>query len=694
MILGTAAYMAPEQAKGKALDKRADIWAFGCVLFEMLTGRPAFKGESSSELLAAVIMSEPDVGSLPAGVPPHIKRLMARCLEKDPRQRLRDIGEARIALATPAVADTVGSVRPARSMLSAGAWVAGGALAGAALVWLAIGRTPPTLTSGVPEFSLKRLTELPGAESHPDISPDGRQILFSSAAAGNRDVYLLRVGGAQPINLTPKSEADDEQATFSPDGERIAFRSDREGGGIFVMGATGESVRRVTSDGFDPAWSPDGKLLAYSTEAVVDPYARSTRAQLWTVDIGSGKTSKLLEGDAVQPTWSPDGRRIAYWANTGGQRDIWIVDAAGGTPVAVTQDAATDWSPEWSPDGAWLYFASDRGGTMNLWRIAIERGSGSAGGAPQAITNSFTGIGYARFAADAQRLAVMAHSRSYELAMSSFDAAGGGKVGAETAVRSPSLGWCSASPSADWLACTSRGAHEDIVLMRPDGSETVRLTDDAAKDRAPTWSRDGARVGFMSSRTGEWELWSVRRDGSDLRQMTDLRADVNFAVWSPDGKQAVATSSTRPPTGLWLFDTSATATRQNARFFKSTQPEAFVAESWSPDGRFIAGFLQDSGGHPRTFALWEVATGTVRPLKVSPPRGWTFFYVTGGWLPDSRRFLVMSERGLALVDITTGDATPIQVKPGTRFDVIAGGRTLMAERLLYDADVWLMEVKR
>ena len=156
----------------------------------------------------------------------------------------------------------------------------------------------------------------------------------------------------------------------------------------------------------------------------------------------------------------------------------------GGTPIAVTQDAATDWSPEWSPDGAWLYFSSDRGGTMNIWRVAIDRRSGSAGGAPQAITSSFTGIGYARFAADERRLAVMAYSRSYELSLAPFDATAG-KVGPEAPVRSPSLGWCSPSPQGDWLACTSRGAQEDIVLMRPDGSETVRLTDDPAKDRNP-----------------------------------------------------------------------------------------------------------------------------------------------------------------------------------------------------------------
>jgi Tol biopolymer transport system component len=451
-------------------------------------------------------------------------------------------------------------------------------------------------------------------------------------------------------------------------------------------------VRRLTTSGFDPAWSPDGRTLAYSTEGVADPYARNTRAALWVVDVSSGKSRKLIDGDAVQPAWSRDGGRIAYWANTGGQRDLWTVDANGGTPVAVTTDAATDWSPEWSPDGEWLYFSSDRGGTTNLWRIAIDPRTGSPRGAPQAITSSLTGIGYARFAADQRRIAVMAYSRSYELSLAPFDPSGAGKIGATAAVRSPSLGWCSPSPAGDWLACTSRGAREDIVLMRPDGSDTVRLMDDAWKDRNPTWSPDGTRIGFMSGRSGEWELWSVRTDGSDLRQMTDLKADLSIAVWSADGKQAMSSASTRPPSGVWIFDASTMATRQTAKFFKNPLPQPFSAESWSPDGKLIAGSLLDVGGNPRTVAVWEVSTGTVRPLNVPLPAFVEF--TVAGWFPDSRRLLVRSGNGLALVDSATGTWTAVSVPSGSKYYLAGAGRALMVERATVDADVWLMEIKR
>ncbi len=663
----------------------------------MLTGQRVFSGESSSELLAAVIMKEPDLAALPATIPANTRRLILRCLEKDPRQRLRDIGEARVALSAPALPDppAVGTGSPS-SLLKVAAGVAGGIALGAALVWLLPGRTAAVPAAWLPEFSLRRLTELPGPELQPDISPDGRQVVFASDASGNRDVYLLRVGGARPINLTSSSPTDDEQATFSPDGERIAFRSEREGGGIFVMGATGESVRRVTTAGFDPSWSPDGKSLAYSTEPVVDPYARNVRAELWTADLSTGQSSKLLDGDAVQPSWSPDGTRIAYWANAGGQRDIWTVDARGGTPVAVTKDAATDWSPEWSPDGAWLYFSSDRGGSMNLWRVGIDQRSGSPAGAPQAITSSLTGIGYARFSADQRRIAIMADISNRELSLAPFDSSGG-KVGPEAAVRSPSLGWCSASPAGDWLACTSRGAQEDIVLMRPDGSETVRLMDDAPKDRNPTWSPDGTRVSFMSTRSGEWELWTVRKDGSDLRQVTDLRSDIAMAVWSPDGRQMVTSASTRPPTGIWIFDPATTATGQTAAFFKNPLPQSFFAESWSPDGNLIAGSLQDSSGLARGVAVWDIASRTVRPLNVPPPATSSRIggFAVAGWLPDSRRILTASGTALALVDVVTGKWNAVQVREGaSRYHLVNEGRTLMIERTASDADVWLMEIKR
>ncbi len=188
-----------------------------------------------------------------------------------------------------------------------------------------------------------QLTTEVGWEFFPSLSPDGKLLVYAGRAAGNWDIYLLRVGGERAMNLTEDDSADDTQPAFSPDGERIAFRSDREGGGIFLMGATGESVRRLTDFGYNPAWSPNGREIVCATEGIEDdPYSRFTTSQLWVMNTVTGeKRSVVTEMDAVQPHWSPNGHRIAFWGADGQtkQRDIWTLPAGGGEAIPVTNDA-------------------------------------------------------------------------------------------------------------------------------------------------------------------------------------------------------------------------------------------------------------------------------------------------------------------------------------------------------------------
>ena len=202
-----------------------------------------------------------------------------------------------------------------------------------------------------------RMTSQRGQELFPSLSPDVRSLVYQNRASGNWDIYSLRVGGERETNLTEDSPEGDYQPSFSADGELVAFRSDREGGGIFVMGATGENVRRLTDFGFNPAWSPDGGEIVFAAESVVaSPESRDSRSELWAVDVETEVTRRIFEGDAVQPNWSPNGHRIAYWMQMAGQRDIWTIRADGTGPVAVTADAPLDWNPVWSPDGNYLYF--------------------------------------------------------------------------------------------------------------------------------------------------------------------------------------------------------------------------------------------------------------------------------------------------------------------------------------------------
>jgi serine/threonine protein kinase len=698
-VLGTVGYMAPEQVRGEPADARSDIFALGATLYEMLTARRAFSRGSAVETMNAILKEDPPeiAPDLSASIPGALQAILARCLEKRPEDRFHSAHDLALALqAAGSGRATTSGVEPVVRQRSPRLAVATGLaafLVGAIAVALALTKRPDV--SSPPVMSLRQLTDLPGAEINPDISPDGRQILYASEASGNADLYLLRVGGGRAINLTQGSPVEDVQGSFSPDGEHIAFRSSREGGGLFVMGATGESVKRATASGYDPSWSPDGTMLAFATEGVRDAYSRITASELWTVHLESGKTTKLpTGGDAVQPAWSPGGARIAYWSNTLGQRDIRTIPAAGGSPVAVTNDPATDWAPEWSPDGKWLYFVSDRGGSPNLWRVGIDEQSGATRGNPEAITNGIRPLASARFSRDGSRMAVAGFERTFELSLYTFNPAKPDKPAPKNVIRSASLGWCSLSRDATWLACTARSGQEDLVLLRSDGSETRRLTDDPFKDRIPAWSPDGRTLAFMSTRSGGWELWAIEADGSGLRQLTDLKQRIAWAVWSPDRTQIALPTNTRNPR-VWFIDSARTTTplsRQELSAVGDVEDAAYSGtDTWSSDGTLIAGGMANRDGDPVAIGVYDARTRTLRhrfelPLLRSSSLDVTF-------VPGTHLLLAYLPAGLSLVDADTGAVrTILPLVPPFESRISADGRTLLVERPGLESDLWLMEM--
>src|SRR4030095_14811981 len=169
----------------------------------------------------------------------------------------------------------------------------------------------------------------------PTLSPDGNTVAYSVRVKDSWDIYSQRVGGRNATSLINDPQRDEGAPGFSPDGSLIAFHVSSGNGGIFVAGATGESVRRLTDVGFDPAWSPDAKQIAFATEEITDPSARMGDSALYVVAAAGGTPRRVVEGDGVQPSWSPSRERLVYWSNTGGQRDIYTVAATGGTRVAV-----------------------------------------------------------------------------------------------------------------------------------------------------------------------------------------------------------------------------------------------------------------------------------------------------------------------------------------------------------------------
>ena len=536
-----------------------------------------------------------------------------------------------------------------------------------------------------------QITDLPGLESQPSLSPDGRSLLYVGDARGNDDVYLLRIGGRKPINLTEDSPVDDSAPAFSPDGSQIAFRSERKGGGIFVMGATGESVRRVTDYGYDPAWSPDGQELVVATEPLRDPMSRMGGSQLWAVR-ATGEGKRLIsEGDGMGPKWSPDGRFIAYWGvrPESWQRDLWTVAADGSGAkkgaFALTDDASIDWGVEWSPDGRFLYFSSNRGGTMNLLRLPIDPRSGAAQGAPEPVTTPAAWAGGVSFAKDGRQFAFGTRDRRADAWKVAFDPDREALVGRPLPIlRGQPLQELDWSPDGTSLAFARRGLPwESLGVVRADGSGYSLLTDASFQHRALHWSPDGQRIAFQSQRGGVPQVWVMRPDGSALQQVSGTEP-TGSAVWSPDGRRFAGGVSR----GVVVLDPSpASPGEPIERLAIGEFQGVTIVWSWSPDGRWLLCTPQQI---PGALFLYSFEARSLRKLDDSEE--------AAAWLPDSRRILFSKRGALLLLDITTGRRKEI-LPPGTlpvegaftTFSVTRDGRSIAYLEARREGDIWLAD---
>jgi len=702
MILGTAAYMSPEQAKGKTVDKRADIWAFGVILFEMLTGQRLFEGETASETLAAVLRQDLPWDRLPATVPQFVRTLLARCLDRDPRLRLRDIGEARVAIehpkqeggAGPSAASIPAPARVGRERL---AWIiAGIALIAAVGIWW---NSRSETGGGEPWDRFTQLTDQTGEETWPCISPDGLSIAYASRARGTWDIYVQRIGGRNPILVAGDPARNEEAPAFSPDGKMLAYHVAEGDGGIFLVGATGESPRRLTDKGFHPAWSPDGRSIAYCTERIVNPQSRYSISSLWVADRNGGAPRRICAGDAIQPAWSPSGRRIAYWANSGGQRDLFTIPAAGGIPTPVLSDAPLDWSPAWSPDGRYLYFASDRGSSMNLWRVPVDEASGRALGPPETVTNGVqASTELPSLSSDGSKLVFRARLASENPVAIPFDSAAE-RLGDPVPLfrRTGLLQPFDISPDGQWLVLNNQGERqEDIFICRTDGSDLRRVTDDFYRDRIPAWSPDGKRIAFYSNRSGRYEIWEIGRDGGGLKKLSDYKEDgLTCPVFSPPGDRMVVSAATKVYEVL-MFDPRRPWAEQQLLKLPLEVPGGILQPmTWSSDGLRLAGTIALKTGSVVGMGVYEFATKKVRTFDEDTPSSYA------AWLPDSRQVIVMmgDDNHPVLFDVETGRRRELPVKgPVWMFTggvvVAPDGRTVFAASRQVESDVWMVERSR
>jgi serine/threonine protein kinase len=599
VILGTAAYMSPEQARGQLVDKRTDIWAFGCVLFEMLTGSPVFARETATDTIAAVVGAEPEWKSLPASAPGSIRRLLTRCLQKDARRRLHDIADARIeiedAMATPAEsAPAPTSRRWSRLALSA---LALGIAIAIVFLWAARDRFGrPVARPSPPDTRVIRLTNLPGLEESPAISPDGRSVAFTAGVGGKRQVFVQLIAGGAPLQIT-RDVVDHECPRWSPDSSSILYFSPAVSGtvqgSIWEIPALGGVPRRdVNSVGCADVNPTDGRLALFrlSKEGI----------QLVISPTDGSRFDVIAEFAAMYylyPRWSPDGRWIAFQRGDSIRFDIFVAPATGGKPRQLTHDNNMMSGFAWLPDSTGIVYSSSRGGTMpylptlGLWQVTLRDES-------------------------------VRPIASGEMSYASPDISKSGAILVSRMKLQTDI-WkfpIDASPSEN----VRRG---------------VRVTRQTGQVLTPTASPDDKEVAFLSDSGGHANLWVVNTVSGGLRQITyerDPKVAVGVPVWSPEG-HTIAFVYSRGNQGftfgIWLVDSDGSNLR------KIANPGLGLA--WSPDGRWVY-YSTSSGAAATDVAMKKVSVDggpaitvrTERLRNVTGLHGSTIFYTVERPLVD------------------------------------------------------------
>lgn len=692
LIVGTPAYMSPEQATGDKVDHRSDIYSLACVMYEALIGDVPHGGPTAHVIMARRASEPPPSARIVRDtIPEHVEEALMGALATLPADRIDRAEDF-----AKAISGEVRYTRPRapvpgqRSRLGTIALVGSVAMVAIAGSYLGFGRGGPD--SEVPPVTYRQVTAQPGVEDLPSITPDGEWVVYAGRGPESRDIFLQRVDGRREINLTEDSPEDDYAPSFSADGERIAFRSERDGGGLFVMDRTGEAARRINRSGFNPSWSPDGRHVVYATEHVeLLPLNWDGISELWTVDMESGEELQILDGDAVQPTWSPDGEWIAFTARMTGETrmDIWVIPAGGGNPTPITEDVPADWSPAWSPDGRFIYFSSDRGGSMNMWRVAVDIAAGGPAGPPQPMTTPAAFAAHPSVSEDGQRVAFASSQMTQNVYRADFDPVSA-TVGEVRAITSGSRQWSSPDPSPDGsrVVFYSRDLPEgDLYVANMGGGGLRQITADSALDRMPRWSPRGDRISYFSNRSGTLQTWTISPDGSG-EEMFASSAPTSWSVWSYTGDRLLLNlvfGTDSPGERVYAADDPGRGMPLLA------PPDDFIPDfagnDWSSDGRWIAGNVgvQDSG-----IILYDFETE--RFERLTEFGHWPVF------LPDGRRVLFVSGgEAFYVVDRETREVR--EVYRESSWDVVGpprmtrDGRALVFTRRVTEADIWLADMR-
>jgi Tol biopolymer transport system component/predicted Ser/Thr protein kinase len=647
LVVGTAPYLSPEQARGQAADPRSDQFAFGAILYELLTGRRAFERETPVDTLAAVIAEEPP--PLPAGaaIPLPLLWAIRRCLAKDPRDRYgstldlaRDLRQIQDNLGSlPVSGDWPRKTPPPAPALRRSPWPAvaaaflGAAIAGL-VAWL-LARGPAAVAP--PEAPALRFVSWSGRDGEPALSRDGRLLAFSSRRGGVSRIWLQMTGARE----APLTEGPDSLPRISPDGALVLFvRQEGETRSLYRVPTVGGAPRKVIEGASAGDWSPDGRRVAFVR--IVAESGR-TRSELGTAgaDGSEPRTLATVDDHLLRGLrWSPDGRWLAVRVGPlQGQLDpeIALFDAKTGErrPLPVSQERGQVYGFAWSGPGELLYgevSGATASGSSRVLALDVDSGVARAlFGLPGRLSTVDTAGG---------RVVVDVLSTRQQLdEVEPGDLAGESGTGLPRATRPLTHAGAedrqpAYSPDGRSLAFSSnRTGNLDIWVLALDTGEERQLTDDGADDWDPAFTPDGRALVWSSNRSGHFEIWEMAADGSGARQLSNDGADAENPTVTADGEWVVYNSFHPDNGGVWRVGRDGRAA-QRIVAGATTLPEV------SPDGQHVL-FVTDYVGQ---------TTGRLRVARIDD--GTTVFETTfpyrrlndgrPRWLPDGRSFAFLA----------------------------------------------------
>ena len=702
-ILGTAAYMSPEQARGKTVDKRADIWAFGCVLYEMLTGRAPFDGETTSDTIGRILEREPDWSALPSATPVAIRRLLLRCLVKDPKQRLRDIGDARIEIdaigdVAPWASESAHPHGPATNRAAWLPWVAFATLALGVSLWV-VRRPLAAQEDPLANAQFSRFTDWESTEGGAEISPDGRFVAFVADRAGEFDLWLKQVGTGDFTNLTanvaPLSGPHPLLRTFgfSGDGAEIWFSlaGDPIRERKMLIPLTGGTSRAFLGEGAtSPAWSSDATRLVYFRGRVGPDLTGGD--PLFVADRTGGNGRQILApekgGHNHNPVWAPDDQWLYFvhgfvrGLNWTDEMDVWRLRPSGGLPERLTHQhtAVTFLTPLDARTLLYVARGEDGSGPW-LWRLDTEtlvtRRINSG-------LDKYTSVSASR---DGRRIVATIANPTVTLwtvpiLNRQADEADVRKYPVTTArALAPRFGGTSL------FFLSARGTGDGLWRFQDGQAFEVRKGIDGPLFEPPAVSRDGRRVAVVLGKEGRRHLAVMSADGTDLRGLADAIDIQGTSDWSPDGAWIVTGGSNAQGSALFKIPVD------------GGEPVRLIAGQasnpvWSPDGNLIVydGALVPGQVAPLLGVRPDGARVELPPVRVSPG--------SQRFLPDGSGLVYLPRNSnqspeFWLLDLATGNQRQL-TRLGNQgilgaFDITPDGKHIVFDRSRENSHVVLIE---